>query len=89
MKLLIVYRPNSEHSTLIESFVRDLQHQHEVEDKIEMISVDTREGAAMAAAYDIWEYPAIIAIANDGGTLNMWTGEQLPLMDEVVSYIYQ
>ncbi len=54
-----------------------------------MISVDTREGAAMAAAYDIWEYPAIIAIANDGGTLNMWTGEQLPLMDEVVSYIYQ
>ena len=88
MKLLVLYRPKSEHSTPVETFVRDLQRQHEVEGQIEMISADTREGATTAALYDIWDYPTLIAVDDTGGVLNVWQGEQLPLMSEVVGYLH-
>ena len=88
MKLVILYRPNSEHATAVESFVRDFQHQHDPGNKVELLSVNTRDGAATASLYDVMSYPTILALANDGSVLNMWEGENLPLMDEVASYIY-
>jgi len=88
MKALILYRPNSEHATKVETFVRDFEHQHDLGSKrIELVSVDTREGAATASLYDIWSFPAIIAVDMDGRVLNIWQGENLPLMDEVAGYI--
>ena len=89
VKLLILYRPDSEHSSAVESFIRDFQQQHYVDEKkLEILSINTRDGVAMASLYDVMSYPAILAIANDGSLLNMWVGEQLPLMEEVASYIY-
>ena len=89
MKVLILYRPNSEHATTVESFVRDFEHQHDIgPDKIELISVNTRDGASTAALYDIWQFPAIMAVGADGRMLNVWQGEPLPLMDEVAGYAY-
>lgn len=89
MKLLILYRPVSEHASLIESFVRDYKRRYESGDKIEMVSIDTRDGASKAAIYDVWNYPAIVAIADDGSVLNTWQGTELPLMDEVAGYAYR
>jgi hypothetical protein len=88
MKVLIFYRPNSEHSTLVETFVRDFQHQHDLGNKVELISMDTRDGAATASLYDIWSFPTVMAVSDDGRMLNMWQGEPLPMMDEVAGYIY-
>ena len=88
MKLLVLYRPKSEHSTPVETFVQDLQHQHEIEAKVEMISADTREGATIAALYDVWDFPTLIAVNDNGSVLNMWQGQQLPLMDEVAGYLH-
>lgn len=89
MKLLILYRPESDHATTVESFVRDFEHQHEDTARhVELVSLNTREGAAMATLYDIMQYPAILALTNDGRVLNAWQGQPLPLMDEVASYAY-
>jgi thioredoxin-like negative regulator of GroEL len=87
MKLLILYRPNSEHATPVESFVRDMEMQHDMEGKIELVSVDTRDGSTVAALYDVWSFPAIVLADNEGKAINVWQGEQLPLMDEVVGYM--
>lgn len=87
VKLVILYRPNSEHATAVESFVRDFQHQHDA-GKVELLSVNTRDGAATASLYDVMAYPTIMALADNGSVLNMWQGETLPLMDEVASYMY-
>ena len=88
MKVLILYRPNSEYATRVEAFVRDFEHQHDMGSKnIELISVDTRDGAATASLYDIWSFPAILAVDMDGRVLNVWEGPDLPLMDEVAGYI--
>ncbi len=88
MKIVILYRPVSEHATLIESFVRDFQHRYESAKKIEMVSLDTKDGASTASIYDIWSYPAILVLADDGSVLNSWQGEPLPLMDEVAGYAH-
>ena len=89
VKLLILYRPNSEHATEVESFVRDFQHQYDVGRKLELLSLNTRDGAATASLYDVMMYPAILVLANDGSVLNLWQGKPLPLMDEVAGYTYR
>lgn len=89
MKLLILYRPNSEYAREVESFVRDFQRQFEAGRKTELISMDTREGVEVAALYDILEFPAILALADNGLILNSWVGMPLPLMNDVAGYAYQ
>lgn len=88
MKLVVIYRPNSEHASAVEAFARDFQRMYESGKKLELLSVNTRDGAAMASLYDIMAYPTILALADDGSVLNMWSGDSLPLMDEVAGYMY-
>ncbi len=87
MKVVILYRPKSEYATKVEAFVHDYQVRHGSV-KLELLNVDEREGIALVSLYDIMSYPAILALAIDGTLLHMWQGEQLPLMDEVASYLY-
>ena len=85
MKVVVLYRPNSEHSRRVEEFAHDLTKTHG-ESKIELMSLDTRDGVSTASLYDIVQYPAILALANDGRLLKNWQGEALPLMNEVAYY---
>lgn len=88
MKLLILYRPQSDHERLVEDFVRDFGRQYDAGQRVEMMSLNTREGAATASIYDVTRYPAILALGHDGRVLNMWQGTPLPLMDEVAGYAF-
>ena len=89
MKVLVLYRPNSDHASDVESFVRDFQRMHDFgRSKLELVSVNTRDGAATASLYDVMSYPSILAINDDGSLLNSWIGAPLPLMDEVAGYMY-
>lgn len=56
--------------------------------KLEVINVDTREGAALASLYDVMQYPAILVLQTDGYAQKIWQGDELPLMDEVTSYAH-
>jgi hypothetical protein len=85
MRLLILYRPNSEHGRLIEEFVHEYQTRHETA-HLELLSIDTREGSATATLYDVMQYPAILALRSDGYIQKIWQGDQLPLMQEVAAY---
>lgn len=85
MRLLVLYRPNSEHGRRIEEFVHDYQSRHRG-DRLEVLNVDTRDGSAMATLYDVMQYPAILILQTDGYVQKIWQGEALPLMDEVASY---
>lgn len=88
MRMLVFYRPDSEHARLTEEFLRDLQRQHDVSPKgIQSISIDTREGASLASLYDVISYPGIVVVDDNGGYIKSWSGE-LPLMDELVGYTF-
>jgi hypothetical protein len=87
MKVVILYRPISEHARAVETFLRDFQMRNSAV-KVETVDVDNRDGIALVDLYQIVDYPAIIAMSDDGSVLNMWQGSDLPLMDEVASYAY-
>lgn len=83
--MLVLYRPNSEHGRLIEEFVHEFQNRH-VDGRLEVLSIDTRDGMATATLYDVMQYPAILVIQNDGYLHKSWEGDQIPLLDEVLGY---
>lgn len=87
MKLLVLYRPNSEHASAVERFTAELERRS-IGDKLEMCDVDSRDGVAKVTAYDIVQYPAILALDNDGHLLNGWYGTEFPLLDEVMAYVH-
>lgn len=88
MKVVVLYRPNSEHGTMVESFIRDYQRGHEA-DRLEVLNVDTRDGSATASLYDVMQYPAILVMREDGSLIKSWEGEAFPLMDEIAYYTFQ
>jgi hypothetical protein len=53
---------------------------------LESLDPDTRIGESFARAYDIVQYPTIVAIGPSGTELKRWSGLPLPLMDEVNFY---
>ena len=87
MQVLVLYRPESEHGRQVEDFIRDFKARHE-NGRLEVLSVDSREGSAMVSLYDVMQYPAILALRNDGSVLKMWDGGNLPLMDEIAYYTF-
>ena len=85
MKVLILYRPDSEHARLVEEFIHEYKSR-EGDRHLEVLNIDTRDGSAAATLYDVLQYPAILVIQNDGTIQRSWEGDRLPLIDEVVAY---
>lgn len=85
MKVLILYYPDAEHSRAVEEFVHEFERQHTGRN-IELLSLSSREGATQADLYDVMDYPAILALADDGQLLKHWQGATLPLMRDVAGY---
>lgn len=85
MKATILYHPNSEWARNVEEYARDFERQRGK--KIDLVSLELQEGAAMASLYDVTRYPAVLATREDGELLYLWQGEQLPLMNEVAAYL--
>lgn len=87
MKIIILYRPESEYARTVEEFIHDYQSRHEASN-MEVLNIDSRDGIAAANLYDVMQFPTILALRDDGSILRSWEGEQLPLMDEVASYSF-
>jgi hypothetical protein len=84
MRLVILYHPQSDHIGLVDTYAQDFRRFKGR--NIERISLETKEGADMAALYDIVRYPALLVIGPDGGLAAVWQGSLLPLMDELSAY---
>lgn len=85
MKVIMLYRPNSEHAGTAEDYAEEYHRRHS-DKQIELVSVDTLEGADKARLYGVTRYPAILALSDDGSFLQLWQDDQLPLMSEVDFY---
>ena len=85
MRVVVVAKDNTDYSRQVATFVDDMARQtgHE----LEVLDPESREGESFCRAYDIVEYPTILAIADDGRLLQMWRGRPLPLIDEVTYYL--
>jgi hypothetical protein len=89
MKVVVLYRQNSEFARSVEEFLRGLRETHNVDERyLEVLDYDSREGLSIASMYDIMDQPAILVMNDDGGYVKHWEGSQLPLQEEVAGYMY-
>jgi hypothetical protein len=86
MKVLVVYKKESDHARAVTDWVRDFNRQ--TGKTIEEVDPETREGEMFARTYDVVEYPTLVAVDNDGVVQNVWRGTMLPTISEVSYYVH-
>lgn len=81
MKVYVLYREKSDHARAVESFLRDMDKQYNIQPT--KLDIDTIEGDQFAKLYDITSYPSVVVIQDDGRLQRMWSDEHLPMADRV------
>lgn len=87
MRVVVVYRQNTDYSRSVETFVSDFTRQ--TGRTLETIDPDSLDGITFCSSYDIIEYPSVIALSHDGQVQNIWKGTMLPTISEVSYYATQ
>ena len=85
-RLIVVGREMQDYSRMVDEWVREFERQTGRE--VEIISPDSGDGETLCRAYDIVEYPTILALRDgDGSVLSTWRGQNLPTFNEVNYYM--
>ena len=85
MRVVVVFKDRTDTTRDVETFLRDFNHQtgHE----LESLDPESMAGIDFCRAYDIVEYPSVIALTDEGQMLNLWRGIPLPTISEVSYYV--
>lgn len=83
MRVVCVYRDKQDYTRSVEEWIENLRRQTGRE--IETMDPDRNPG--FCETYDIVEYPTILALGNDGSIRAIWSGRNLPLMNDVLYYM--
>lgn len=84
MRVVIVYKDESDHAREVYDYLRDFERQ--TGRTLETLDPDTPDGASFCRVYDVVEYPSTIALSDDGRLQNLWRGRPLPTISEVSYY---
>ena len=84
MRIVVVYKDYSDHGREVREYIEDFERQTCL--KIEVMDPDSGRNEFFLRAYDVVEYPTILAITDEGRLLQQWRGKPLPLFDEVAYY---
>ncbi len=85
MRVVAVWRDNTEYARMMITFLEDFARQ--TGHTIEELDPDTSAGESFCRAYDIVEYPSIVALSDDGQMQQLWKGKTLPTISEVSYYV--
>lgn len=81
MRVVCVWREGYDYSRTVEEWLTGFERFTGKE--VESIDPGTRAGEEFCRAYDIVEYPTMMALSDDGAVLALWRGTMLPTFDEV------
>lgn len=85
MKVVIIYKEESDHARTVLDFLRDFERQ--TGHALETLNPETADGAQFCRTYDVVEYPTVLALSDDSVMQNMWRGLPLPTISEVSYYV--
>jgi len=85
MRVVVVYKNESDHAREVLDYLRDFERQ--TGHVLETLDPESKDGADTCRAYDIVEYPSVVAISDDGHMQNLWRGRPLPTISEVSFYV--
>lgn len=83
MRVVCIYKDGEDYSRSVEEWLENLRRQTGRE--IETMNPDQNPG--FCEAYDVVEYPTILAIGERGDVRASWRGRDLPLINEVLYYM--
>ena len=83
MRIICIYRDNQDYTRSVEEWLENFRRQTGRE--IETMNPD--ENTGFCEAYDVVEYPTIMALGNRGEVHASWRGKALPLINEVLYYM--
>ena len=83
MRLICVFRDNEDYTRSVTDWLENFYRQTGRE--IETMNPD--ENPTFCETYDLVEYPTFIALGNDGSVRAIWSGKNLPLINEVLYYV--
>ena len=83
MRVVCIYRDNQDYSRTVAEWLDNFRRQTGRE--IETLDPDTN--TSFCEAYDIVEYPTILALGEAGDVRASWRGRDPPLINEVLYYM--
>jgi hypothetical protein len=85
MRVVVVYKEHTDYARQVETFLGDFKRLtgHD----LEVMDPESLPGISFCEAYDLLEYPTIVALSDDGQIQNQWNGLPLPTMSEVSYYV--
>lgn len=84
MRVVVVYKKQTDYARQVEDFLFEFKRRTGRD--LETLDPETLEGISFCQAYDIVEYPSIIALSDSSQIQNLWRGLPLPTMSEVSYY---
>ena len=87
MRAIIVWHEQTDYAREVREWLDDFERTLGP-GRIESIDPETREGSDFAEAYDVVEYPTILALDEETGkVLSQWRGTPLPQIDQVAYWV--
>lgn len=85
MRVVVVTKDQTDYARSVEEYLTEFHRRTGRE--LEVIDPDTAAGISFCTAYDIVEYPTIVALSDDGIMQQQWRGTILPTISEVTYYV--
>ena len=83
MRVVCMYRDNQDYTRSVNEWIENIRRQTGRE--IEIMDPDKNTG--FCEAYDVVEYPTILALGEQGDVRASWRGRNLPLVNDVLYYM--
>lgn len=85
MRVVVIYKQGTDYTRQVDDYIFDFKRQtgHD----LETLDPESHEGISLTGAYDILEFPSILAISDDGQVQSLWKGLPLPTLSEVSYYV--
>jgi len=85
MRVVVVYKDQTDYARQVTDYLFDFKRQTGRD--LETLDPESQEGISFCTAYDIVEYPSVVAISDNGQMQNLWRGLPLPTISEVSYYV--
>ena len=85
MRVVVIWREETDYARSVIEWLHDCERRVGVAP--ESLSPDEPEGESLCRAYDVVEYPTILALDDSGKVLQEWRGEMMPQVNEVSYYM--
>ena len=85
MRVVVIFKDNMDYTRQVNDYMFDFKRQtgHE----LATLDPESPDGISFCRAYDLLEFPTIVATSDDGQLQNIWKGLPLPTISEVSYYV--